>query len=634
MNRLFNVILLLLMAPIFAGYAQSKLKEDIPYKPNIIWIIVEDMSGHWSCYGETTIRTPNIDKMADEGELFENAFVTSPICSPSRSAMVTGMYSTTFGAHNHRSQVQEGKGGGNQAYFDSYELPEEIPFLPRLFKEAGYYTVLGNEQSILNNQNKSQKLGKTDYNFEWDSSWYDSNDWKYRQNGQPFFAQIQLRGGKFRNAPVENPVNPDEVKIPPYYPNDAVIRKDWAEYLNSVIHLDKEVKKICDRLEAEGIADSTAVFLFTDHGISHLRGKQFLYDDGIKIPLIVRWPEVTRSGSRRKDLVTQIDISTTSLYLAGIPIPEVTQGQSFYGENYRPAEYIFAARDRGDETVDLIRAVRTDRFKYIRNFFPHKPHAQPNRYKDGKRIIQHMRGLYSEGKLKKETTRYFKGTRPTEELYDLEKDPYEMNNLAQNPTFQDTLQRMQNILVSHIIDTHDLGFLPEPILEELGKKYGNKYNVLHQKENRELVLKCMEVMKLNEQKDIAALQRALGHERASIRFWAAYGLGNIHEKAEGAVPAIRSALNDNSDAVKIAAARALCRIGHTEPSLQVLADNLENQNLIVGLYAALFIEDLDKDLIVRVMPAIEKAKNSPYEFTRRIAVRLSDCMINSDICDK
>lgn len=623
MKHLNRILLLFATAPLFAGCTQAKPKTDVSYKPNILWIVAEDMSEHWSCYGETTIQTPNIDKLASEGELFENAFVTTPVCSPSRSAMITGMYPTTFGAHNHRSQRTEGRWGGNEMYYTSYCLPEKIPFLPKLFKEAGYFTVLGNIGSIRDNNSNFLKLSKSDYNFEWDTvSWYDSNDWKQRQPGQPFFAQIQLRGGKFRKAQVENPTDPVMVRLPPYYPDDKVLREDWVEYLNSVLYLDYEIKKICEQLEEEGIADSTAIFLWTDHGISHLRGKQFLYDEGIKIPLIVKWPELTRAGTRRKDLVTQIDISATSLYLAGIPVPEVMQGQSFYGENYLPIDYVFTARDRMDETVDLIRSVRTCRFKYIRNFFPHKPHAQPNIYKDNKEIIHQMRQLYANGQLKKETMQYFEPERPAEELYDLKNDPREMNNLVADPAFQDTLQKMRDMLEATIIETNDLGFIPEPVLEELGRQYGNKFNVMQHESNRNLIKECMEVMKSDAQKDVEVLRKALTHETPSVRFWAAYGLGNIPGQGNKDLSILQSALNDNSDAVKIAAARALCLSGQPDTALQILAANLENPNLIIGLYAALFIEDLDDKLIRRILPALEKAKECSYEFQNRVALRI------------
>lgn len=163
------------------------------YWPNIIWIVVEDMSDHWSCYGEDVIQTPNIEQLAVEGELFEKAFVTSPVCSPSRSALITGMYQTTIDAHNHRSQIIRGKGGGNEAYYESFHLPEAIPFLPKRLREAGYYPVMGGESKGAPPGAKvPHKRGKTDYNFEWDKNLYDSYDWRDRSPGQPFFAQIQI----------------------------------------------------------------------------------------------------------------------------------------------------------------------------------------------------------------------------------------------------------------------------------------------------------------------------------------------------------------------------------------------------------------------------------------------------------
>ena len=355
-----------------------------------------------------------------------------------------------------------------------------------------------------------------------------------------------------------------------------------------------------------------------------MRGKQFLYDEGIKIPLIIKWPEVTQAGSRRKDLVSQIDISATSLYLAGIPVPNLMQGQPLYGEDYCPREYIYSARDRCDETVDLIRAVRTNKFKYIRNFLPHKPHTQPNSYKDEKEVIKHMRQLFTEDKLKKETVRYFEPFRPAEELYDLENDPWEINNLARDQVYQGTLTKMQNILSTALFETKDLGFIPEPVLEDLGKQYKNKYYILHHEENQNLTRKCIEVMEFDQQRDVESLIGALSDENEAIRFWAAYGLGNIPDLSIDVVNKLQRILNNDTEAVKIAAARAICRLKESKAALNVLEDNLQNSNLIVGLYAALFIEDLDEDLIIKALPAIKEVKESPYEFTSRTARRLSD----------
>ncbi len=612
----------MLAASLLVGCNTPGGESKMPGRPNIIWIVVEDMSDHWSCYGEKTIVTPHIDKLAQEGVLFEHAFVTAPVCSPCRSALITGMYQPSIGAHNHRSQVREGNGGGNAGYFESFVLPEEVPYLPKLFKEAGYYTVLGTSQTIINREDAGGKLGKTDYNFIWDPQWYDDNDWAGRVPGQPFFAQVQLSGGKFRRAPVENPVNPADVILPPYYPDDEVLRQDWATYLNSVLYLDQEVKKIVERLEAEGLTENSAIFLFTDHGISHLRGKQFLYDEGIMVPLIVRWPAWLPAGERRSELVSHIDIAATSLFLAGIPVPSAMQGQPFFGKGYIPREHIYAARDRCDETIDMIRAVRTQQYKYIRNFLPDRSHAQPNQYKDGKPFIAHMRELYAGGKLKAETALYFQPTRPVEELYDLVNDPWEMTNLAADPKYSDLLAEMRANLWQTSQQTGDLGYIPEPLLEEAGKQYGNKYHVLAAGENKDLQEACHTILGKCATSDIAGMLEGLVHKRPEVRFWAAYGLGNVEGPGEAALTALDRALGDESDAVRIAAARALCLSGKPEKAWQTLVDNLDNSNRITGMYAALFIEDLPLPLVTKALPELRKALDSPYAFTQRVASRL------------
>jgi arylsulfatase A-like enzyme len=595
-----------------------------PNAPNIIWIIAEDMSPNWSCYGEQTIQTVNIDKLASSGVLFENAFVTAPVCSPSRSALITGMNQFTTGFHNHRSQVVDGNGGGNLDYFDSFYLPEELPFLPRLFKEAGYFTVLGTHQSIINRQESNGQLGKTDYNFIWDSHVYDANDWSKRRPDQPFFAQVQLRGGKFRNPKVNEPVEPSIVVLPPYYPDDSVMREDWAEYLNSVLQLDEEVGGIINRLEAEGILENTVLFLFTDHGVSHLRGKQFLYDEGLKIPLIVSWPFGIPSAERRKDLVSHIDISASSLQLAGIAIPEKMQGRGLFGDDYQHRDFIYAARDRCDETVDLIRAIRTNRYKYIRNFMPHKSYTQPNQYKDGKRILEHLRQLHAIDKLMPETNRYFLQGKPHEELYDLENDPWEMENLVTKELFQETLSDMRELMRLQIIQSRDLGFFPEPLLEDLGKKAGNKYYVGQSPENLNILTECVDMINYVNNENVEAMLDGLKSTHEEIRFWAAYGLGNLEKPNTRTYEALKNTLMDSSPPVRIAAARALCQGGDASPSaLEVLTKELSNKNLITGMYAALFIEDLPLSDIKDILSRLEKEREVPYAFTQRVLTRLS-----------
>ena len=245
---------------------------------NVVWIVIEDASPHIGCYGEKLIKTPHIDQMAREGIRCSNAFVTAPVCSSSRSAMVSGMYQTTLGVHNHRSQTSSGKGGGNAAYYDSYKVPKSVKLIPELFRDAGYYVT-----------NKS----KTDYNFIPTSNLYHGNDWKKAPADQPIFAQFQLSGGKNRKA--KSHADPDKVVLPPYYPDHPVLLQDWAKYLDSWVKTDEEVGQILADLEKAGRLDSTAVFLWTDHGVSHLRGKQFLYEEGIRVPLVIRLPKKQRA---------------------------------------------------------------------------------------------------------------------------------------------------------------------------------------------------------------------------------------------------------------------------------------------------------------------------------------------------
>jgi len=427
-------------------------------RPNIVWIIPDDMSANFSCYGETAIETPNLDKMAAGGVKFTNAYVTAPVCSTCRSAFITGMYQTSIGAHHHRS------GRGTK----KITLPKGMKLVPKLFQEAGYYTTISGWPI------RPGKLGKTDYNFEWDESVYDGSDWATRKAGQPFFAQIQTPGGKLRGADPKgwNRVStlaekefgtrtPESaVKLPPYYPSHPDIVRDWAAYLDSVRMTDAMLGEVLDRLEKEGIRDNTLVLFMTDHGISHARGKQFMYDEGIHVPLVISGPGI-QPGTVRTDLVEHIDIAALSLAAAGIEIPSYMQARDILATNYNPREAVFSARDRCDETVDHLRSVRTANFKYIRNFLPERPYLQPCRYKDNKAILIALREWAGERKLNEAQQLIMRKTRPPEELYDLESDPHEINNLEGNPKYAAKLKALRGRLDTWMEETGDQGRWPE-----------------------------------------------------------------------------------------------------------------------------------------------------------------------------
>lgn len=436
-------------------------------RPNILWIVVDDMSANLSCYGESTIQTPNLDSLARTGLQFNQAYATSPVCSTFRSALITGMYQTTIGAHHHRS------GRGDH----QIQLPSGVVPIPTLFQKAGYYTCMGSGLKELDYRSqaplKSRRsaMGKSDYNFTWDREIYHGNDWSGRKEGQPFFMQIQLHGGKLRGSSEKsyssfekqvtdtlgNTTDPASVRLPPYYPDDLILRRDWANYLDSVRITDWHVGKVYDRLTQEGLLSNTLIIFFTDHGISHARGKQFLYDEGTHIPLILSGPKIQR-GATRQDLVEHIDIAALSLAAAGIEIPATMQGRDVLSSNYKDKQFVFSARDRCGEADDRIRSVRSEEFLYIRNFYPSRPHLMPSTYKDGKLIIQRLRQMHAKGTLTAIANRIlFASERATEELYLRSEDPWQTNNLAHSPAYRSDLKRHREALNRWMVDTVDQG---------------------------------------------------------------------------------------------------------------------------------------------------------------------------------
>lgn len=434
-------------------------------RPNILWFVVDDMSADFSCYGEKLIQTPNVDKLAAEGTLFKRAYATSPVCSTFRSALITGMYQTSIGAHHHRS---------GRSKLHEIKLPDGVEALPVLFQKAGYWTCMG---SGLPGYDKSgsktsrNELGKTDYNFNWNKSMYNSHDWEGRKEGQPFFMQVQLHGGKIRGASTnsyvknekrmkeefDSPLDAEKVELPPYYPRDPLMLRDWACYLDNVRITDWHVGKVMARLEAGGLLENTVVVFFTDHGISHARGKQFLYDEGTHIPLVISGPGIDRNKIR-DDLVEHIDIAALSLKLAGIQIPAKMEGQDILAENYKTKEAVFAARDRCGEAADRIRSVRTEKFLYIKNFYPERPFLMPSNYKDSKAILKKLRELHGQGKLNELSEKLlFSPSRPPEELYVYAQDKWQLNNLAGKAEYADELKKHRELLENWIKESGDPG---------------------------------------------------------------------------------------------------------------------------------------------------------------------------------
>ena len=451
---------------LLAGCALGILSHSVGAKQtNVLWFVVDDMSADFSCYGQKAIRTPAVDKLAAEGLLFTRAYATSPVCSTFRSALITGMYQNSIGAHHHRS------GRGKHRI----KLPVGVRPIPELFQKAGFHTCIGSGvegfdfRSMPTNR---QKRGKTDYNFDWEAGMYDSHDWADRKKDQPFFMQVQLHGGKMRGASESGylalekrmkdqfamqPTPHEKIALPPYYPKDAVLIRDWATYLDTVRITDWHVGQVMQRLEKEGVLENTLVVFFTDHGISHARGKQFLYDEGTHIPLIIRGPGISK-GKKRNDLVEHIDVAALSLAAAGIEIPKEMEGTDILDANHQTKQEVFAARDRCGEATDRIRSVRTENYLYLRNFYPQRPHLMPSNYKDGKIILARLRQLHEEKKLDALAGKLlFSPTRPAEELYLYRKDRWQIDNLADHPKHAKVLQDMRLRLDRWLEKTGDPG---------------------------------------------------------------------------------------------------------------------------------------------------------------------------------
>ncbi len=416
------------------GAAESK-----PAKPNILWIVAEDLCPDLSCYGTPLVKTPNIDKLAAEGAMFTDAFSSAPVCSASRSAILTGMYQTTINAHHHRSpQIPP--------------LPNEVKFATEHFRNAGYFT-------CSNHALDWDKRGKIDCNFQIPEHPFDGTDWRDRSPDQPFFAQVQFgethRG--FARDP-KSPIDPDVVQVPPYYPDHPLTRRDWADYLEYIQILDRKIGKVLERLKKDGLEKNTIVFFFADHGRPHVRGKQYLYDGGIHIPLVIRWPGHIKPGTVNDNLISGIDLLPTCLRMANIGVPEYMQGRSFWGPDVKTRKFIISVRDRIDETYDRVRCVRTKKLKYLRNFYPNQPYVQINVVpRLVLPVLTLMEVLHYEGKLTPAQARFMAKTRPAEELYDLEKDPNEINNLASDPDYHQQLEQMRAILEKWIVKTNDHG---------------------------------------------------------------------------------------------------------------------------------------------------------------------------------
>lgn len=434
----------------------TTLRSDASSKPNIIWITGEDMGKDLGCYGFPLVQTPNLDRLAAEGVRFDSAHTTAPVCSASRSAFNTGVYQIHSGAHHHRSHRKDG-----------WRLPNGIEIISKRLHAAGYYTT--NPRGLGPTLKAS---GKTDFNFTTEDPFDSMSTWRTRRPGQPVFAHVNFtaphKGPQFPRARRENKhlIDPAKLELPPYWPDHPTVRDEFANYLDAVNLLDADVGGLWRELKNDGLLDNALVFFFGDNGRCLIRGKQWLYDAGTSIPLIA-WASGDAArrfslspGKVRKDLCLSLDFTATSLLAAGLPLPNPCHGQSLFGS--KPRTEIYTARDRCDMTLDRIRAVRTNRYKYIRNFMPERPYTQFNNYiETSYPTLAVMKQLAKEGKLTPAQSLFMASQKPPEELYDLQSDPHEIHNLAASPQHQSTRRALAKKLDAWLETIDDKGRHPE-----------------------------------------------------------------------------------------------------------------------------------------------------------------------------
>ena len=434
-------------------------------RPNILWIYAEDTSPWMGCYGDAinSEATPHIDSIASSGVLFTRAYVPAPVCSATRSALIVGQNAIRFGGHEHRSS----RGG------PKIQLPNTYQLLPTLLQAQGYTTF---------------NHGKTDYNFVWDSNAYNYNaksktDFADLVNRQPFFGQIQTKGGKNNTSqfPAGRKVDPASVAVPADYPNNEIYREVVAQHYDAIRMDDDLIGEILRGLESAGLAENTIVVYFSDHGANNLvRHKQMATEGGLQVPFIIMGPEAWVPQQQvREDLVDLLDLSATTLAWAGIKKPTWYSGQDLFGDDFKARSFVGAHKDRLDHTIDRVRTIRTDQYRYVRNYKLDRIFLQPQ-YRDKKNYTQNLHQLYHDGMLSARHREIYFGERPAEELYDVSIDPHMMIDLAGNSDFADELDR-HRAMMDEWLAAGDMGEGDESVAalkaNGEGTKWGEGVNV-------------------------------------------------------------------------------------------------------------------------------------------------------------
>ncbi|MFP4192257.1 MAG: sulfatase-like hydrolase/transferase [Candidatus Hydrogenedentota bacterium] len=594
-------------------------------RPNILWLTSEDLGPHLGCYGDEYAHTPHIDAFAERALRYDVCWSDAPVCSAARTTLITGVYPPSFGGQHHRSMVN---------------LPDFVRMYPEFMRDAGYYCT--------NN-------AKEDYNVRkpgevWDASSGQAH-YRDREEGQPFFAvfnDTQSHESRIRNRTDLPHHDPDEAPLPPYYPDTPEVRRDWAQYYHSITQMDEWFGEKLAELEDEGLMEDTIVFFYGDHGSGMPRHKRYPANAGYHVPFLVYVPDKYRhlapadyepGGSTRRP-VGFVDMAPTLLSLADIKAPDWMQGRAFMGPHEAgPREHLFGFRNRMDERYDMSRSVRNDRYVYVRNYMPHRPHGQYLSYMFITETLPVWRDLYHEGELEPPQSCFWE-PKPPEELFDLENDPHEINNLADSEAHQAVLNELRVAHREHMLATRDAGFLPEAEMHRRAKgspapvwelDEGTTIHEMAHDPDRyplERILATAELAASHSAEAVPQLLVALHDDDPAIRYWAVIGFLVRGERAlEMAREELPGCLEDENPSVRVAAAELLGTHGDEDEveaavdALGELAPPAEN-----GVYVALEAMDVIIHLDAkaeRLRPMLEEMASGDPRAPGRVNTSLS-----------
>lgn len=565
-------------------------------RPNILWIVSEDNNPFVGAYGDKLAHTPTIDGLAKKGLLFRNIYSNAPVCAPSRFGILTGVYPQSCAPANQMRATAR--------------FPKDFKTYPELMRAAGYFCT--------NNS-------KTDYNCDvdpkaiWDIQGL-MGHWRKRPAGQPFMAVFNYETTHesqiFKVAPGR--VTPDMITLPPYLPDTPGIRQDYASYYNLMEKMDGQLAQRLAELAADGLADDTIVFHYSDNGGVLPRSKRYCYDEGLRCEMVVYVPPKWRHlmpaapGSEITTPVSFIDLAPTVLSIAGVPQPPQMRGKPFLGTRIAaPQKWAFGMRNRMDERIDFVRTVTDGKWRYIRNYMPHRPWGQHQAYEWLAKGYQDWETAHRAGTLNAVQDRFFQ-RKPFEELYDLSRDPHEIDNRADDPAVARILATMRRAVDAHMLAINDNGFLPEGMPGE-GFLESRDATVYPLKE----VMALAALAARGRIGDRAALQAKLGSAVPVMRYWAATGLLILGDGARPALPMLRKAmLDDPSPHVRVVAAEAVARLDDPAPAVATLANLVDKapswQVQLQALNALTFVGEAAR----AVLPVIQHAADSDQEYVR------------------